>query len=134
LNFEERKIIENHAMVSIKMLRQLPFPKKLAHVADYAGGHHEKPDGSGYPFGLTAEQLPLQAKIMAIADIFEALTAKDRPYKAPMKLSQAVGILKKMCDQGHIDADLYRLFIESGIYKQYAEKELNVEQIDAVEG
>ncbi len=133
LNFEERKIIENHAMVSIKMLRQLPFPKKFAHVPDYAGGHHEKLDGSGYPFGLTADQLALQSKILAIADIFEALTAKDRPYKSPMKLSQAVGILKKMCDQNHIDHDLYRLFIESGVYKKYAEKELNPEQVDVIE-
>lgn len=133
LNFEERKIIENHAMVSIKMLRQLPFPKKLSRVPDYAGGHHEKMDGSGYPFGLTSDQLPLQAKIMAIADIFEALTAKDRPYKSPMKLTQAVHILKKMCEQNHLDPDIYDLFIESGVYKEYARKELNPEQIDVKE-
>lgn len=130
LTAEERKIVENHALVSIKILRQLPFPKKLAHVADYAGGHHEKLDGSGYPFGLTAEQLPLQARIMALADVFEALTARDRPYKSPMKLSQAVKILGRMCEDQHIDRDLYHLFINSGLYLEYARMELNKEQID----
>ncbi|HQU72511.1 MAG TPA: HD domain-containing phosphohydrolase, partial [Calditrichia bacterium] len=100
---QERKVIENHALVSIKILKQLPFPKKMSRVPEYAGGHHEKLDGSGYPFGLTAEQLPLQARIMALADIFEALTAHDRPYKKPMKLSRAVQILASMCEQNHID-------------------------------
>lgn len=127
---EERKIIENHAMVSIKILRQLPFPKKLANVPAYAGGHHERLDGSGYPFGLTQEQLPLQARIMALADVFEALTAKDRPYKKPMKLSQAIQILGKMCSENHLDKDLYELFISSGICLEYAHRELNKEQID----
>ncbi|MGH1362465.1 MAG: HD domain-containing phosphohydrolase [Calditrichia bacterium] len=130
LTAEERKIIENHALVSIKILSQLPFPKKLARVADYAGGHHEKLDGSGYPFGLTAEQLPLQARIMALADIFEALTAKDRPYKEPMPLSRAIGILDHMCKSNHIDENLYRLFIDSGIVLDYAERELTNKQID----
>jgi len=130
LTSEERKIIENHALVSIKILSQLPFPKKLARVADYAGGHHEKLDGSGYPFGLTSEQLPLQARIMALADIFEALTAKDRPYKEPMPLSKAIDILDHMCKSNHIDADLYRLFIDSGIVLEYAERELTKKQID----
>ncbi len=132
LTRDERKIIENHALVGIKILNQLPFPRKLAKVPEYAGGHHEKLDGSGYPFGLTAEQLSLQARIMAIADIFEALTARDRPYKRPMKLSTALDILKKMSEQSHIDPDLYRLFIDSGIYLEYAARELNKEQIDVV--
>ena len=132
LNVEERKVIENHALVSFKMLKQLPFPKNLARVPEYAGGHHEKLDGSGYPFGLQAESLPLQARIMAVADIFEALTAKDRPYKSPMKLSQALRILKNMSEQRHIDPDIYRLFIGSGIYLEYALRELNKEQIDVI--
>ena len=132
LNVEERKVIENHALVSFKMLKQLPFPKNLARVPEYAGGHHEKLDGSGYPFGLQAESLPLQARIMAVADIFEALTAKDRPYKSPMKLSQALRILKNMSEQQHIDPDIYRLFIGSGIYLEYALRELNKEQIDVI--
>ncbi len=133
LTARERKIIENHASMSIKILNQLPFPKKLANVPRYAGGHHEKLDGSGYPQGLTAEELPLQARIMALADIFEALTAKDRPYKSPMKLSKAVQILESMCTQNHLDSDIYDLFIKSGLYIDYAEKELNREQIDVVE-
>lgn len=127
---EERKIIENHALLSIKILRQLPFPRQLSHVPDYAGGHHERLDGSGYPFGLKGEELPLQARIMALADVFEALTAKDRPYKAPMKLSRALEILKDMCERQHIDRDLYELFVRSGLYREYAEKELSKEQID----
>lgn len=130
---EERKIIENHALVGVKMLRQLPFPRKLAHVPDYAGGHHEKLDGSGYPFGLTSEELPLQARIMALADVFEALTAHDRPYKKPMKLSQAIKILGNMCHDNHIDPDLYELFINSGLYLKYAQKKLNKDQIDVSE-
>lgn len=127
---EERKIIESHALLSIKILRQLPFPRQLSHVPDYAGGHHERLDGSGYPFGLKAEELPLQARIMALADVFEALTAKDRPYKAPMKLSRALEILKDMCERRHIDRELYDLFVSSGLYREYAEKELSKEQID----
>jgi HD-GYP domain-containing protein (c-di-GMP phosphodiesterase class II) len=130
---EERKIIENHALVSIKILRQLPFPKKLARVPDYAGGHHERLDGTGYPFGLTSAELPLQARIMALADVFEALTARDRPYKKPMKLSQAVKILGKMCRENHLDPELYHLFINSGLYLEYAQKELNKDQIDVSE-
>lgn len=126
----ERKVIENHAVVTRKMLKELPFPKKLANVPDYAGGHHENLKGSGYPLGLAADQLPLQARIMAIADVFEALTAKDRPYKKPMKLSQAIEILKSMKDEKEIDPDIYDLFINRGIYKIYAKNELIPDQID----
>lgn len=126
----ERRIIENHALVSINFLKQLPFPKKLARVPEYAGGHHEKLDGSGYPFGLTADQLPLQARIMALADIFEALTASDRPYKAPMKLSRAMSILQSMCEKNHIDPDIFQLFKDCGMHLEYAEKELKRDQID----
>lgn len=130
LTSEERSVIQNHALVSYKMLKQLPFPKKLSKVPEYAGGHHEKLDGTGYPFGLSSEQLPLQARIMAIADIFEALTAKDRPYKRPMKLSTAIRILGNMCDEMHTDRSIYDLLISSGVLLKYAEQELNKEQID----
>ena len=130
LTEKERKIIENHALVGINFLKQLPFPKKFARVAEYAGGHHEKLDGSGYPYGLSGEQLSLQARIMALADVFEALTAADRPYKKPMKLSKALKILENMCEKNHIDHDLYNLFVASGIYMAYAEKELRSDQID----
>jgi len=127
---EERKVIENHVLMSIKILEKLPFPKKLKHVPEYAGGHHEMLDGSGYPYGLTAEKLPLQARIMAIADIFEALTAKDRPYKRPMKLSQTIEILNSLRHNNKIDPDIYDLFVGSDLFKEYAKRELNPEQID----
>jgi len=130
LTAEERKIIENHVLMSIKILQNLPFPKKLSQVPEYAGGHHEMMDGSGYPYGLKGDQLPLQARIMAIADIFESLTAKDRPYKKPMKLSETLKILSSLRQNNKIDPDIYDLFISSNLYKEYAKKELNKEQID----
>ncbi len=133
LTEEERLIIEKHATMTLEMLKQLPFPRKLARVPKYAAAHHEKLDGSGYPLGLKAEDLPLQARILVIADIFEALTARDRPYKGPMTLSQAVGILGAMKEDNHIDPDLYDLFINSGLYYQYARKSLNPEQVDITE-
>ncbi len=129
LTEEERKIIENHATMTYKMLKQLPFPKQLSKVPDYAGSHHEKLDGSGYPHGLTLKDLPLQSRIMAIADIFEALTAKDRPYRKPMSLSQAIKIMEFMKNDNHIDADIYDLFVNSGFYYEYARKEMDPEQI-----
>ena len=129
----EREVIQNHVSVSIKMLQQLPFPAKLARVPEYAGGHHEKLDGTGYPAGLTADALPLQARIMAIADVFEALTARDRPYKDPMRLSRAVAILERMVEANHIDRDVFDLFIGSGIYLRYAEAQLDKDQIDVSE-
>lgn len=130
LNDNERKIIENHAAMTHKILEQLPFPKNLAKVPDYAGGHHEKLDGSGYPLGLAGDKLPLQSRIMAIADIFEALTAKDRPYRKPMQLSQALKIMGFMKKDGHIDPAIFDLFFTSGLYLSYAAKEMNPEQID----
>lgn len=130
LTDEERKVIENHVLMTIKILEKLPFPRKLAGVPKYAGGHHEMMDGSGYPYGLTGEKLPLQARIMAVADIFEALTAKDRPYKKPMKLSQTLKILGSLVQSNKIDPDVYNLFINSKVYKEYARKELSEEQID----
>jgi HD-GYP domain-containing protein (c-di-GMP phosphodiesterase class II) len=132
LNAEERQIVENHAMVTLKILNQLPFPRKLARIPKYAAGHHEKLDGSGYPLRLKLEQLPLQTRIMAIADIFEALTAKDRPYKKPMKLSQAMDILSSLTKERHIDPDIYDLFVRQGIFQTYARREMNPDQIDDV--
>lgn len=132
LNNEDRSKIEEHALVSIEMLRELPFPKKLAHVPEYAGGHHEKLNGKGYPFGLTAEQLSLQARIMAVADIFEALTAHDRPYKRPMPLSKAKQIMGFFVKDEELDPDIVDVFIEEGIYMEYAQKEMDPTQIDEV--
>lgn len=133
LTGDERKIIENHATMTGKILGELPFPKKLGRVPEYAAAHHEKVDGSGYPLGLGGKDLPLQARIMAVADIFEALTAKDRPYKKPMPLSQAVKILGFMKKDKHVDADVHDLFLASGLFRDYAKRELNPEQYDQVD-
>jgi HD-GYP domain-containing protein (c-di-GMP phosphodiesterase class II) len=129
----ERTIIENHANVTFKILNALPFPKNLSMVPEYAAGHHEKLDGSGYPRHLKESNLPIQSRIMAIADIFEALTAKDRPYKKPMKLSQALKILSFMKKDRHIDPDIYDLVLKSEIFFDYAKANMNPDQLDAIE-
>jgi len=130
LTEEERRVVEHHATMTAKILNQLPFPRKLANVPLYAAGHHEKLDGSGYPDGFSKEDLPLQTKIMAVVDIFEALTATDRPYRKPLKLSEAVKIMGFMKKDNHIDPDIYDLFIGSRLYYDYAEKEMDPKQID----
>jgi HD-GYP domain-containing protein (c-di-GMP phosphodiesterase class II) len=132
LTFAERDIINNHIVATIKMLEQLPWPKHLKNVPEYAGGHHERMDGKGYPKGLTREQMSVQARVMGIADIFEALTARDRPYKQGMKLSQAMGIMNKFRAGGHIDPDLFDIFVQEGVYLRYAHEFLDPWQIDAV--
>lgn len=114
------------------MLEQLPWPRHLRNVPEYAGGHHERMDGKGYPKGLTREQMSVQARVMGIADIFEALTASDRPYKPPMKLSQALSIMANMKKGGHIDPDLFEIFVREQVYLEYAERFLAPEQIDEV--
>ena len=133
LNDAERKVITNHVVVTIKMLRQLPYPKKLRRVPEFAGGHHEKLDGSGYPNGLTDEQLSPQAKIMALADIFEALTAKDRPYKKGKTLSEAMRIMGFMAKDKHIDPDIFHVFVKERVYLEYAKEFMDARQIDAVD-
>ena len=114
------------------MLKALPFPKELSNVVEYAGAHHERIDGKGYPNGLTGDQMSVPAKIMAIADIFEALTANDRPYKEPKKLSEVLKIMQGMKNSGHIDPDLYEVFIRNKVYLDYAEQYVSPEQIDDV--
>ncbi|MFT5594412.1 MAG: HD-GYP domain-containing protein (c-di-GMP phosphodiesterase class II) [Oceanicoccus sp.] len=130
LTAEERQIINNHMTVTIDMLEGLPFPKQLKRVPEYAGGHHEKMNGSGFPRGLTREQMSIPARMMAIADIFEALTAKDRPYKDPMKISLSLNIMHRMVDDEHIDPDLYELFVKSRVWEKYAKRVLSPDQID----
>lgn len=130
LTDEERHIINHHIVATIAMLESIDFPKHLQHVPEYAGGHHERMDGKGYPRGLTREQMSVQARIMGIADIFEALMAEDRPYKKGKKLSEALAILKKMKNNGHIDPDLYEVFIEKKVYLRYAEQFIDPAQID----
>ena len=130
---EERKVINDHIVVTINMLEELPYPKHLQNVPEFAGGHHEKLDGTGYPMGLMKDEMTVQARIMAIADIFEALTAKDRPYKKGKTLSQAMRILGFMKNDAHIDVDLFDIFVKEKIYLQYAEGFLDPEQIDVVQ-
>lgn len=132
LNEQERQIINNHVMVTIKMLEKLPYPKKLRRIPEFAGGHHEKLDGSGYPNHLTAEQLALQTRMLALADIFEALTAKDRPYKKAKTLSEAMKIMYFMAKDRHIDPELFRIFYKEKIYLQYAQQYMDPSQIDEV--
>jgi HD-GYP domain-containing protein (c-di-GMP phosphodiesterase class II) len=131
LTDSEREIINSHACITYKMLSQMPFPKKLKHVPLYASSHHEKLDGTGYPARLTKEQLSLQARIIAMADIFEALTAKDRPYRKGKTLSEALKIMKFMVQDKHIDPDLYALFLKEKIYLDYG-KELSTQQMDII--
>ena len=133
LTAEERKVITDHMEITIEMLEQLPFPKSLRRVPEFAGLHHEKMDGTGYPRGLTRDQMSVPARIMAIADIFEALTAADRPYKQPKTLSESIRIMTFMKRDNHIDPDLFDLFIESGVYLDYAHRFLRPEQIDAID-
>ncbi|MDF2445386.1 MAG: hypothetical protein K0S46_622 [Moraxellaceae bacterium] len=130
LSHEERQKINDHMKVTVQMLESLPFPKNLKRVPEYAGGHHEKMDGTGFPRGLKREQMSWPARMMAIADIFEALTSSDRPYKAPMKISQSLSILQKMKQQNHIDPDLYELFVKSRVWEKYARVHLRPEQLD----
>ncbi len=130
---EEREIINNHMTLTLRMLEQLPFPKHLRNVPEYAGGHHERMDGRGYPRGLTRNEMSIPARIMAIADVFEALTSSDRPYKKAMPLSQTLTIMGRMVEDNHLDPDIFRLFVNSGVYLKYAEKFLTPEQIDEID-
>ncbi len=133
LNNEERDIINNHIVATIKMLESLPFPKNLQNVPEYAGGHHEKMDGSGYPRGLQRDEMSVQARIMAVADIFEALTASDRPYKTGKKLSECLKIMGFMKKDQHIDPDIFDVFIKNEVYLDYAEEFLDPDQIDEID-
>jgi HD-GYP domain-containing protein (c-di-GMP phosphodiesterase class II) len=133
LTEEERKIINHHIVATIRMLEALPWPKHLTNVPEYAGGHHERMDGKGYPKGLTREQMSVQARCMGIADIFEALTAKDRPYKKGKTLSESLEILGRMKENHHIDPDLFDIFVRRKVYRRYAEMFLDKEQIDEVD-
>jgi HD-GYP domain-containing protein (c-di-GMP phosphodiesterase class II) len=133
LTNDEREIINHHIVATIKMLEALPWPKHLKNVPEYAGGHHERMDGKGYPRGLIREQMSVQARVMGIADIFEALTARDRPYKKGKTLTDALSILGKFKQNGHIDPDLFDVFVRDKVYLRYAKQFLDPEQIDEVD-
>src|SRR5438132_7805480 len=133
LTEEERKVINHHIVATIRMLEALPWPKHLTKMPEYAGGHHERMDGKGYPKGLTREQMSVQARCMGIADIFEALTAKDRPYKKGKTLSESLQILGRMKENHHVDPDLFDVFVRRKVYRRYAEMFLDKEQMDEVD-
>ena len=133
LTEEERYVINDHMTQTIKMLTALPFPRHLRGVPEIAGGHHEKMDGTGYPRRLTREQMSVAARSMAIADIFEALTAGDRPYKKAKTLSESIKIMGFMKKDRHVDPELFDLFLRSGVYLRYAERYCAPEQIDKVD-
>src|SRR5687767_8460110 len=133
LTEDERKVINHHIVATIKMLEALPWPKHLTKVPEYAGGHHERMDGKGYPKGLKREEMSVQARCMGIADIFEALTARDRPYKKGKTLSESLEILGRMKLNQHVDPDLFDIFVRKKVYRRYAELFLDKEQIDEVD-
>lgn len=133
LTAKERQIINDHMKVTVEMLESMPFPKHLKNVPEFACGHHEKMDGTGYPKGLKRDQMSIQARIMAIADVFEALTSNDRPYKEPKTLSETLKIMGFMKLDNHLDPDLFDVFIQQRVYLQFADKFLEKSQIDDVD-
>jgi HD-GYP domain-containing protein (c-di-GMP phosphodiesterase class II) len=133
LNTAERAIINRHVATTIRMLESLPWPRQLARVPEYAGGHHERVDGKGYPRGLTREQMSLPARMIAIADVFEALTAADRPYKRAKTVAESLAILGQMKVSGHVDPDLFDVFLRERVWLDYAHRFLAAEQIDEVD-
>jgi HD-GYP domain-containing protein (c-di-GMP phosphodiesterase class II) len=133
LNAAERAIINRHVSTTIRMLESLPWPRQLARVPEYAGGHHERVDGMGYPRGLKREQMSLPARMIAIADVFEALTAEDRPYKRAKTVAESLAILGQMKLSGHVDPDLFDVFVRERVWIDYARKFLEPAQIDEVD-
>jgi hypothetical protein len=133
LNNAERDIINRHINVTIDMLEALPWPAHLARVPEYAGGHHERMDGKGYPRKLTRDQMSVPARVMGIADIFEALTARDRPYKPAKTLSESLTILGRMKIDGHVDPDLFDIFVRERVYLDYAKRFLDADKIDHID-
>ena len=130
LTREEIREMAQHVHVTWEMLSQLTFPKKYANVATYAAQHHEKLNGKGYPYGLTAEQIPMQSRIIAIADIFEALTAPDRPYTKAKTLSEALNIIARCVRDGELDRDLVDFFLDSSLHLDFAKQFMDPAQID----
>ncbi len=133
LSEEERLIINGHMVDTVKMLESLPFPKSLRRVPEYACGHHEKMDGTGYPKGVYGQDMSIPARIMAVADVFEALTATDRPYKKAKSLSETMFIMGKMKENNHFDPEIFDLFITSEVYRIYAEVYMSQDLIDEVD-
>lgn len=130
---EEAKKINSHIDMTIEMLKAIPFPAHIKNVVEYAGGHHEHMDGTGFPNHLKRSQMSIPARILGLADVFEALSSSDRPYKKIKTLSEIVAIMSGMAKGGHIDPDLFNLFLTSGVYQEYAEQYMKESQIDQVD-
>ena len=131
LNPEERKIMENHVKSTIRLLSSIPWPHRFSRLVEYAGHHHEKLNGTGYPNRISAESLSIPARILGIADRFEGMSAPDRPYRSKsMTLSRVLSIMQSMCKEGEIDPELYDVFIESKIYIIYGKKYLDATLVD----
>lgn len=133
LNEEERYKINEHIMQTIIMLKKLPFPRTMANVPVIAGGHHERMDGKGYPYQLNYQQMSIPVRMMAIADVFEALTAADRPYKQGKMLSESLKIMAAMVNENHLDRDLFILFLQSGVWHDYGVAYLQADKVDEVD-
>lgn len=133
LNEKDRLKINGHMVQTLQMLEALPFPEELKQVPEFASGHHERMDGKGYPRGIFAGDMSIPARIMAVADVFEALTAQDRPYKPGKSLSQSIQIMSDMKRKNHLDPDLFNLFVKSGVYRAYGEANLPPELVDEVD-
>jgi HD-GYP domain-containing protein (c-di-GMP phosphodiesterase class II) len=123
-------VIEAHAELTIRLLEQLPFPPQLSAVPRIAGSHHEQMDGHGYPLGLVGTEITLQGRLLGLADVFEALTAPDRPYRTPLTVSEAIEALRDMVKRGHLDADLFDVFVRERVHLVYAREQLRPEQLD----
>ncbi len=132
LTAEESKKINSHIDATIEMLKEIPFPSYVKNVVEYAAGHHEHMDGTGFPNHLKRNQMSIPARILGLADVFEALSASDRPYKKVKTLSEIVAIMSDMAKGGHLDPDLFNLFLTSGVYREYAEQYMQPEQLDDV--
>ena len=133
LTAAEREVINHHIVMTNRLLEALPWPAHLAQVPEYAGGHHERMDGKGYPRGLLRDQMSVQARVMGVADIFEALTASDRPYKLGKTLGESLTILGRMKLEHHVDPDLFDVFLRERVYLDYAHRFLAPEQIDVID-
>ena len=133
LTLEESKKINSHIDMTIEMLKAIPFPAHIKNVVEYAGGHHEHMDGTGFPNHLKRSQMSIPARILGLADVFEALSSSDRPYKKIKTLSEIVAIMSDMAKGGHIDPDLFNLFLTSGVYREYAEQYMQEDQLDDVD-
>ncbi len=133
LTSEEREIINRHIDVTVMMLEKLPYPKHLARIPEFAGGHHERMDGKGRPKGLKRDEMSLQARIMGCAEVFEALTAKDRPYKKGKTLSESLKIMGVMAEEQHIDQEVFTLLIDSGVFQDYANQYVDPSQFDEID-